>query len=94
MVRRATRALSALILRIAAYGALFAVVVAVHLALSGVLRSLGLDNGVSLLISGIVVLTLVLSAISFAERGQKRREAGRDAARTDTPLRAPYPNRH
>jgi hypothetical protein len=80
MVVRATRALSALLLRIAAYVVLFLVVVALHLALTGALRSLGIDDGLALLLSGVAVLTAVLSSISLLERGYKRRAQTRPPA--------------
>jgi len=80
MVVRATQALGALLLRIAAHILLFAIVVMLHLAITGALRGLGLDNGVALLVSGAAVLTLVLSGLSFLDRGHKRRAKARRAA--------------
>lgn len=75
MLVSATRTVSALTLRAAFYAALFLIVVALHLSLSGVLRAQGWSGGASLLASGAVVLGLVLLVVNLADWLREQRAA-------------------
>ncbi len=75
MLVSATRTVSALTLRAIFYATLFVVVVIVHLSLTGVLRAQGWNGGVSLFISGAVVLGLVLACVNIADWLRERRAA-------------------
>jgi TonB family protein len=75
MLISATRTVSALTLRALFYAALFVVVVVVHLSLTGILRANGLIGGVSLFVSGAVVLGLVLLAVNVADWVREKRAA-------------------
>jgi TonB family protein len=75
MLVSATRTVSALTLRAAFYALLFVVVVIVHLSLTGVLRAQGWGGGVSLFVSGSVVLGLVLLMVNLADWVRERRAA-------------------
>jgi TonB family protein len=75
MLVRATRTLSALTARALFYGGLFVVVVLLHLALTGALRSQGWSPSLSLLGSGAVVLALVLVLVNVADWLRERRAA-------------------
>ena len=63
MLVRATRTLSTWVLRALFYAALFLVVVIVQVALTTALRQHGWHGGLSLLVSGAVVLALVLGSV-------------------------------
>jgi TonB family protein len=75
MLVRATRTVSALTLRALFYGALFLVVVLVHLSLTGALRAQGWSGGAALLVSGAAVLGFVLVAVNLADWLRERRAA-------------------
>lgn len=81
MLIRATRTLSALTMRALFFGALFLVVVIVHVALTGALRQEGWNAGASLFASGAVVLGLVLLLVNLAEWVRERRAAAREMQR-------------
>lgn len=81
MLIRATRTVSALTLRALAYGALFLLVVLVHVALTSALRQLGWSGGASLFASGAVILGLVLSSVNLADWLRERRAAAREIER-------------
>ncbi|WP_395646791.1 TonB family protein [Terricaulis sp.] len=81
MLVRATRTLSALTMRGLFYGALFLVVVIVHVALTGALRQQGWNGGASLFVSGAVVLGLVLLLVNLSEWVRERRAAAREMER-------------
>lgn len=81
MLVRATRTLSALTMRALFYGALFLVVVILHMAITGALRQLGWSGGVALLVSGAAVLALVLALVNAADWVRERRDAAREIAR-------------
>lgn len=81
MLVRATRTLSALTMRALFFGALFLVVVVVHVALTGALRQQGWNGGASLFASGAVVLGLVLLIVNIAEWVRERRAAAREMER-------------
>jgi len=63
------------------YGALFVVVVIVHLGLTGVLRSQGWNSTLSLTVSGIAVLALVLVVVNVADWLREQLAARREIAR-------------
>jgi TonB family protein len=73
MLVSATRTISALTIRAIFYGALFVVVVIVHLSLTGALRAQGWSGGVALFASGAVVLGLVLLLINLADGVREQR---------------------
>jgi TonB family protein len=75
MLVSATRTVSALTLRAIFYGALFVVVVAAHLALTGALRAQGWNGGAALFASGAVVLGFVLVLVNAAEWVREKRAA-------------------
>ena len=81
MLIRATRTLSALTMRALFYGALFLVVVIVHVALTNALKQQGWNAGASLFASGAVVLGLVLLLVNLAEWVRERRAAAREMER-------------
>lgn len=81
MLVRTTRTISAFTLRALFYGALFLFVVVVHMALTGALRQLGWGGGVSLFVSGVVVLGLVLALVNLADWMRERRNAAREIQR-------------
>lgn len=89
MLVKATRAISALTLRALFYGALFVVVVIVHMGITGSLREQGLGGAFSLVVSGAVVLGVVLLSFSAADWLREWREASLEAARVR--LRLPGP---
>jgi TonB family protein len=78
MLIRTTRTLSTWTLRALFYGALFAIVVIAHLAISGVLYAQGWRGGWALTIAGAIVLAFVIVAVNAAEwlrdRLRERRE--------------------
>jgi TonB family protein len=78
---RATRTISALTLRALFYGALFLVVVTVHVALTGAMRAQGWGGGVSQFASGGVVLGLVLALVNAVDWLRERRAAAREIER-------------
>lgn len=67
MLVRATRTASAFTIRAAFYVVLFVLVVIVHLSLSGVLRGMGWNGGLALIVSGVAVLALVLVMVNLAD---------------------------
>jgi TonB family protein len=75
MLISATRTVSVLTLRALFYAGLFVLVVIVHLSLTGILRANGLVGGVSLFVSGVVVLGLVLLAVNFSDWVREKRAA-------------------
>lgn len=77
----AKRTFSTLSLRALFYGALFLVVVVVHVGLTTALRALGWNGGASLFASGAVVLMLVLALTNFGDWIRERRAAGREMQR-------------
>lgn len=81
MLVQATRTLSTLTLRALFYAALFAVVVLVHLAITGALRAQGWGGGQSLFASGAVVLALVLVAMQALDWIRAMRAERRDMQR-------------
>lgn len=81
MLVQATRTLSALTLRALFYGALFIVVVVVHLALTGALREQGWGPSASLLASGAAVLGLVLVLVNVGDWVREKRAAHREIQR-------------
>jgi TonB family protein len=76
-----TRTFSALTLRALFYGALFLVVVVVHVALTTAMRAHGWNGGASLFASGAVVLVLVLLLTNFGDWLRARRAAAREMLR-------------
>lgn len=78
MLVRATRTLSTLTLRALFYGALFVVVVIVHLALTSALRAQEWEPSASLFASGAVVLAIVLIAVNVVDWIRERRAAHRE----------------
>lgn len=89
MLVKATRAVSALTLRALFYGALFIVVVIVHMGITSSLREQGLGGAFSLIVSGAVILGVVLLSFSAAEWLREWRAASLEAARIR--LRLPGP---
>jgi TonB family protein len=81
MLIRTTRTLSTLTLRALFYGALFVVVVVVHLALTGALRAQAWNPSLSLFVSGGAVLGLVLVMVNLAEWLRERIRAHREMQR-------------
>lgn len=81
MLVQATRTLSTLTLRALFYGALFVVVVTMHLGLTGALREQGWGGSASLLTSGAAVLGLVLLMINVMEWVREKRAAHREMQR-------------
>lgn len=81
MLVRATRTLSALTMRALFFGALFLVVVVVHVALTTALKQQGWNAGGALFASGAVVLGLVLLLVNIAEWIRERRAATRELER-------------
>lgn len=81
MLISATRTVSALTLKALFYGALFVVVVVVHVGLTAALRQQGWSGGASLLASGAVVLAVVLALVNAAEWLIEKRAARREIAR-------------
>jgi TonB family protein len=77
----ATRTVSALTLRGLFYGALFVLVVTVHVALTAALRAQGWNGGASLFVSGAVVLALVLALVHGADFVAEKRAADRELER-------------
>ncbi|PZO48646.1 MAG: hypothetical protein DCF16_16055, partial [Alphaproteobacteria bacterium] len=67
MLISATRTVSTLTMRALFYGALFLVVIFVHLSLTSALRAQGWGGSASLLTSGAAVLGFVLVAVNVAE---------------------------
>lgn len=81
MLISATRTVSALTLRGLFYGALFLVVVIVHVALTAALRRLGWNGGAALFASGAVVLGVVLVLVNVADWVREKRAAAREIER-------------
>lgn len=81
MLVRTTRTISTFTLRALFFGALFLVVVIVHMGLTGALREMGWGGGVSLLVSGAVVLGLVLALVNIADWVREQRDAAREIQR-------------
>jgi TonB family protein len=81
MLVRATRTVGEWAGRAVFYLALFVVVVVLHLALTGALRSSGFESNIALFISGAVVLGLVLSLMSFYGWVHEKRAAWREVRR-------------
>jgi len=81
MLIRASRTASALISRLVFYALLFLLVVSVNVALTGALKRQGWNGGVSLLVSGAVVLGLVLCGLHVGEWLRRWRAAMRERAR-------------
>ncbi len=81
MIIRATRTLSALTARALFYGALFVVVVILHMALTTALRQVGWSGGASLFASGAAVLGLVLALVNGADWLREKRAAALEIAR-------------
>jgi TonB family protein len=77
----ATRTVSALTLRALFYGALFTIVVIVHVALTAALRAQGWNGGASLFTSGAVVLAIVLVLVNVADHVREKRAAAREIER-------------
>jgi TonB family protein len=77
----ATRTVSTLALRAAFYAGLFLVVALVHVAITSALRSSGWSAGLSLFVSGGVVLALVLVLVNLADYVRERRAASREITR-------------
>jgi TonB family protein len=81
MLVRATRTLSTWGLRALLYLALFFVVVVVHVALTGALRSAGWGGGLSLFVSGAAVLALVLLLLNASDWLRRKRAEDRELKR-------------
>ncbi|MES1199633.1 MAG: energy transducer TonB [Pseudomonadota bacterium] len=81
MLVSATRTVSALTLRFLFYGVLFLVVAIAQVAITTELHSAGLGGGVSLAISGSIVLVIVLSGAQVGEWLSERRAAARELER-------------
>ena len=81
MLVRASHAASALISRLLFYAALFLVVVVVQMALTTALKGQGWNGGLSLFVSGAVVLALVLAGLQVGEWIRSWRASGREKAR-------------
>lgn len=81
MLVQATRTLSTLTLRALFYAGLFAVVVVLHLALTGALRQQGWGGSAALLVSGASVLGLILLMVNFAEWVREKRAERREMLR-------------
>ena len=81
MLVSATRTVSTLTLRAGFYGGLFVVVAIVHVAMTTALRGNGWSGGVSLLVSGAVVLAVVLAVVNAADFIVERRAAARELER-------------
>lgn len=81
MLVRATRTVSALTMRALFYGALFVVVVVVHMGLTSALRTQGWGSSASLLASGAAVLAIVLVMVNLADWWRERRAASREMQR-------------
>lgn len=81
MLVSATRTVSAYTLRALFYGGLFATVAIVHVAITSALRAAGWSAGLSLLVSGAVVLVVVLALVSAADFVRERRAAHREIQR-------------
>lgn len=81
MLVSATRTVSALTLRALFYGALFLVVVIVHVGLTAALRQQGWNGGASLFVSGAAVLGIVLVLVNLADWMREKRAARRELLR-------------
>jgi TonB family protein len=81
MLVSATRTVSTFTLRALFYAALFGVVAAVHFAITTALREAGWNNGLSLTVSGAVVLGVVLLAVNIADYAREQRAAWREIQR-------------
>jgi TonB family protein len=81
MLVSATRTVSALTLRALFYGALFLLVVIVHVALTAALRQQGWNGGASLFASGAVVLAVVLVLVNIADWLREKRASQREIQR-------------
>ncbi|GAM96664.1 hypothetical protein U91I_00284 [alpha proteobacterium U9-1i] len=81
MLVSATRTVSTFTLRALFYAALFGVVAIVHVAITTALRTAGWQGGVSLFVSGAVVLIVVLVGVNFADFLRERRAAWREVQR-------------
>ena len=81
MLVQTTRTLSTLALRASFYAALFAVVVLVHLSITGALRAQGWRPGLALFASGATVLAVVLTATQGPDWIRARRARQRERQR-------------
>jgi TonB family protein len=81
MLVQTTRTLSTLALRAMFYAALFAVVVLVHLSITGALRAQGWTPGLALFVSGAAVLAVVLVAVQGLDWIRARRAEHRELQR-------------
>jgi TonB family protein len=81
MLVQATRTLSTWVLRALFYALLFLVVVIVHVALTSALRRSGWNGGLSLLVSGAVVLALVLFLVQLADWTRQWQQERRELQR-------------
>jgi TonB family protein len=89
MLVKATRTISALLLRALIYLGLFSLVVLLHIAITESLRAQGLGGVFSLTVSGAVILGVVLLAFSAGEWLREQRAVRLEAARVR--LRLPGP---
>lgn len=81
MLVRATRTLSAWIMRGLFYAALFFIVVIVHIALTSALRDHGWNGGASLFASGGAVLGVVLALVNLSDWLRRRAAEMRELRR-------------
>lgn len=81
MLVSATRTVSTLTMRALFYGALFVIVVIVHVGLTSALRTQGWGGGASLFASGVVVLAVVLLLVNLADYVREKRAAAREINR-------------
>lgn len=81
MLITASRAVPRMLLWALFHGALFVLVVVVHIGLSGALGSQGVPGALAQTVSGAVVLGLVLLALSAAEWWGQQQERALEAAR-------------
>lgn len=86
MLVRATRTLSAWVLRALFYVVLFFVVAIVQVALTSALRRAGWNGGLSLFVAGAVVLGLVLLILNVGDWVRRRRAEWRDIKRVQLKL--------
>jgi TonB family protein len=77
----ATRTVSALTLRALLYAGLFLIVVTAHVALTNALRAAGWNAGLSMAVSGAMVLAVVLACVQAGAYFGERRAAAREIAR-------------
>lgn len=77
----ATRAFYGLTLRALFYGGLFLIVVLAHVGVTSGLRTLGWNGGLSLAVSGAVVLAIVLIGVQLGEFIGEKRAAARELQR-------------